>query len=48
MHSEFEDVEGAREYIDERIERILAKVPGNDRGLLPIVDVDLNETEWHE
>ena len=48
MHSEFEDVEGARKYINERIERILAKLPANDKGLLPIVDVDLNETEWHE
>ena len=48
MHSEFADVEGAAEYIDERIERILTKLPATERGEIVIVDVDLNETEWHE
>ncbi len=48
MNSEFEDVNGAKEYINERIVRILAKIPQNDRGEITIIDVDLNETEWHE
>ncbi len=44
--TEFKHMEGAEQYINEIISKLLDTFPENTKGMLPITIVDLNELDW--